>query len=29
MYDADMVDKTWIMTANGLALKEEKTLPVK
>jgi hypothetical protein len=29
MYDADMVDKTWIMTANGLALKEEKTLHVK
>jgi len=29
MYDPDMVNKTWIMTANGLALKDEKSMIVK
>jgi hypothetical protein len=29
MYDPEMVDKIWIMTANGLALKEEIRMTVK
>jgi phage shock protein PspC (stress-responsive transcriptional regulator) len=29
MWDGDMIDKTWIMTANGLALKNEIRMTVK